>query len=258
MVIHWASAGLTSLQPSSSCACSAGGPSSREHSVKVRRRVSCQQLLGMIGSVSSLAAHWSGKRRTASCTELMWSSCRHWSGQGRAASCTEMPPQTRGNLLSRSALNSSRSTITSTLVCASTQSSVCSAIRHATSGCDSCFGQSWQASAQSDCLGKPKEAQHKLDKMVEICTLPILVKQDLLLTWATHERGAGHALRWQNRELLPHRALLRGPISKALSIPLVYIHSLIAMPRSPGIVVQVAHHLCLDLQGRVTRRHVLT
>ena len=57
--------------------------------------------------------------------------------------------------------------------------------------------------------------------------------------------------------MLPHLALLRGPIAKALSIPLVYVHSLIAMPRSPGIVVQIAHHLRLDLQEMVPRRHVL-
>ena len=54
----------------------------------------------------------------------------------------------------------------------------------------------------------------------------------------------------------PHRALLRGPVAKALSIPLVDVHSLIAVSRSPGVVMQVPHHLCLDLQEGVTNRHV--
>ena len=190
MVILWASAGLTSLQPSGSCACSADGPSSRERSVKVRRRMSCQQLLLSFDSAGSLAAHWSGMHMTASCAELVWPRC-HWSGQGRAASCTELPPQTRGNLLSRSALNSSKSTITSTLVCASTQSSVCSAVRlgvHAATVALGSLGTNGQLRSQ---VAWASPSKHSADLMQCIALSPCTwsTSISLLLTEADTKRA---------------------------------------------------------------------
>ena len=44
-----------------------------------------------------------------------------------------------------------------------------------------------------------------------------------------------------------HRALLGGPVCKALAIPLVDVHRLVAEAGAPGIVVDVPHHLCLHL-----------
>ena len=43
-------------------------------------------------------------------------------------------------------------------------------------------------------------------------------------------------------------ALICSPVSKAFTVPFVDIDSLVAVPGSPGIMVYVTHHLCLNLQ----------
>ena len=44
-----------------------------------------------------------------------------------------------------------------------------------------------------------------------------------------------------------YRALFWSPVSKALSVTLVNVHSLIPVAGTPGIVMDVAHHLGLNL-----------
>ena len=72
----------------------------------------------------SRAGCWSGHSNSA-CT----ANAQSGGGQGRAASSTLAPANTSGRRLSSSALTSSKLTTTSTLVCASTQSSVCAHAR---------------------------------------------------------------------------------------------------------------------------------
>ncbi len=45
----------------------------------------------------------------------------------------------------------------------------------------------------------------------------------------------------------PHHTQRRLPLSESLAVPLVDVHSLVAVSCPPSEVVQVAHGLCLDL-----------
>ena len=52
---------------------------------------------------------------------------------------------------------------------------------------------------------------------------------------------------------MTHCTLLRSPVAEALAVSLINVHGLVAVPRPPCVMVNVAHHLCLYLHHTHTQ-----
>lgn len=176
-------------------------------------------------------------------------------GHDRAASSTEAPLYTRCRHSWSKDLSSATLTTTSTLVCASTQSSVCGQakarnqhIREATR--TSCLDTTpcgrLQQLGRAGCLGQ-LEMLEIAGSRFRHCDREIQLDEDVSQLPFTA------CLLWE--ECCAHRALLGCPVPKSLAVTLVNVHCLVAEASAPCIVVDVTHDLCLYLHGPALNSH---